>query len=147
MILADGVAVGGEATVNQSTMTGESEPVHRTRDQSVFAGTILEEGELTVRVTALAGGTRVDEIARLIDESESRKALVQTRAESMADMQRSAASRSRPVNGRYSSCGRASVRASAPAVCVSYRSHSSPSAGKATVSTAAFCHIWQVCAA
>lgn len=85
MIPADGVVVGGEATVNQSTMTGESEPVHRTRDQSVFAGTILEEGELTVRVTALAGGTRVDEIARLIDESESRKALVQTRAERMAD--------------------------------------------------------------
>ena len=68
MILADGVVVGGEATVNQSTMTGESEPVHRTRDQSVFAGTILEEGELTVRVTALAGGTRVDEIAQDVDD-------------------------------------------------------------------------------
>lgn len=85
MIPADGVVESGEATVNQATMTGESEPVHRTPGQGVFAGTIVEEGELHIRVTALSGNTRVDEVARLIDESESRKAIVQAKAEHMAD--------------------------------------------------------------
>ncbi|MBR0108806.1 MAG: heavy metal translocating P-type ATPase [Pyramidobacter sp.] len=85
MIPADGVVVAGEAAVNQASMTGESEAVLRRAGQSVFAGTIIEEGELCVRVTALSGGTRVDQIARLIDESEARKAGVQFRAERMAD--------------------------------------------------------------
>ncbi len=85
MIPADGIVADGEATVNQATMTGESEPVRRAAGQQVYAGTTLEEGRLAIRVTALSGGTRVDEIARLIDESESRKAAVQAKAEKMAD--------------------------------------------------------------
>jgi len=85
MIPADGVVVSGEAAVNQASMTGESEAVLRRAGQSVYAGTIVEEGELCLRVTALAGGTRVDQIARLIDESENRKAGIQSRAERMAD--------------------------------------------------------------
>jgi heavy metal translocating P-type ATPase len=85
MIPADGVVVAGEAAVNQASMTGESEAVLRRVGQSVFAGTIVEEGELCVSVTALSGDTRVDQIARLIDESEKRKAGVQFRAERIAD--------------------------------------------------------------
>lgn len=85
VIPADGVVADGEATVNQASMTGESEPVHRVAGQSVFAGTILEEGEIVLRVTALSGNTRVAEIARLIDESENLKAVVQSRAERVAD--------------------------------------------------------------
>ena len=81
MIPADGVVVAGEAAVNQASMTGESEAVLRRVGQSVFAGTVVEEGELCVRVTARSGDTRVDQIARLIDESEKRKAGVQFRAE------------------------------------------------------------------
>ena len=85
MIPADGIVISGEAAVNQASMTGESEAVLRRAGQSVFAGTIVEEGELCVRVTALSGSTRVDQIARLIDESEKRKAGVQFRAERLAD--------------------------------------------------------------
>ena len=85
MIPADGVVVSGEAAVNQSSMTGESEAVLRRAGQGVFAGAVVEEGELCVRVDALSGSTRVDQIARLIDESESRKAGVQFRAERTAD--------------------------------------------------------------
>ena len=85
MIPGDGIVINGEASVNQASMTGESEPVLRRKGQIVYAGTTLEEGEIAVRVLALSGSTRIDEIAKLIDESENRKAAVQARAEQMAD--------------------------------------------------------------
>lgn len=85
VIPVDGVVVEGEGLVNQSAMTGESMPVHRRCGLSVYAGTVIEEGELVVRVTAFDSETRIHKIARMIDESEVLKAEVQSRAEKMAD--------------------------------------------------------------
>lgn len=85
VIPVDGVVEDGEGMVNQSAMTGESMPVHRSPGLSVYAGTVVEEGELVVRVTAFDCETRIHKIARMIDESEALKAEVQSRAERMAD--------------------------------------------------------------
>lgn len=85
VIPVDGVVEDGEGMVNQSAMTGESLPVHRSPGLSVYAGTVVEEGELVVRVTAFDCETRIHKIARMIDESEALKAEVQGRAERMAD--------------------------------------------------------------
>ncbi|MDR1875139.1 MAG: heavy metal translocating P-type ATPase [Synergistaceae bacterium] len=85
VIPVDGVVFEGEAMVNQSAMTGESEPVRRNPGLSVYAGTVIEEGELVVRVTAFDSETRLHKIAEMIDESEELKAEIQNRAEKMAD--------------------------------------------------------------
>jgi Cu2+-exporting ATPase len=85
VIPVDGTVSEGSAMVNQSAMTGESEPVHRAPGLSVYAGTVVEEGELVVRVTAFDSETRLHKIAEMIDESEELKAAIQNRAEKMAD--------------------------------------------------------------
>jgi heavy metal translocating P-type ATPase len=85
VIPVDGVVTDGEAMVNQSVMTGESQSVHRVKNDSVYAGTVVEAGSLVVRTTAFDNETRLRKIAELIDESESLKADVQNRAERMAD--------------------------------------------------------------
>ncbi|MDR1916884.1 MAG: heavy metal translocating P-type ATPase [Synergistaceae bacterium] len=85
IIPVDGVVEEGDAMVNQSAMTGESEPLHRTQGVSVYAGTVIEEGELVIRVTAFDSETRLHKIAEMIDESEELKADIQNRAEKMAD--------------------------------------------------------------
>ncbi|MDR3165408.1 MAG: heavy metal translocating P-type ATPase [Synergistaceae bacterium] len=85
VIPVDGVVFEGDAMVNQASMTGESEPVHRTAGLSVYAGTIVEAGELVIRVTAFDSETRLRKIAELIEKSEELKANIQSRAEKMAD--------------------------------------------------------------
>jgi Cu2+-exporting ATPase len=85
VIPVDGVVFEGDAMVNQASMTGESEPVHRTAGLSVYAGTVVEVGELVIRVTAFDSETRLHKIAELIEESEELKANIQSRAEKMAD--------------------------------------------------------------
>jgi Cu2+-exporting ATPase len=85
VIPVDGVVFEGDAMVNQASMTGESEPVHRTAGLSVYAGTVVEAGELVIRVTAFDSETRLCKIAELIEESEELKANIQSRAEKMAD--------------------------------------------------------------
>lgn len=85
VIPVDGEVVEGEAMVNQSSMTGESAAVHRDPGLSVYAGTVVEEGEILVKVTALQNDTRISRIVKLIDESEALKAKIQNRAESLAD--------------------------------------------------------------
>jgi heavy metal translocating P-type ATPase len=85
VIPVDGKVIRGEAAVNQSVMTGEALPVHRYPGASVYAGTLLEEGELLVRVTAFDKGTRVSLIAQMIDDSVALKANIQGRAERLAD--------------------------------------------------------------
>ena len=85
VIPVDGVVIEGSAMVNQSMMTGESEPVHRAPKLSVYAGTVVEEGELVVHVTAFDNETRLYKIAEMINESEELKAGIQNRAEKMAD--------------------------------------------------------------
>lgn len=81
----DGVVYDSEAMVNQATMTGESEPVHKKTGDSVFAGTTLEAGELVIQVKTLSDNSRLQKIISMIDESEDLKAGIQSKAEKLAD--------------------------------------------------------------
>lgn len=81
----DGVVEQGEATVNQASLTGESLPVKKGKTASVYAGTVLEEGELYIRVTQIAGNTRYEKIINMIEASEKLKAMVESKAEHLAD--------------------------------------------------------------
>ncbi len=85
VIPADGTVVEGEAVVNQSSMTGEPLGIVRRAGATVYAGTAVEEGGITIEVTAAGGATRIDKIIRVIEESEGRKAEVQSQAEKLAD--------------------------------------------------------------
>ena len=85
VIPADGIVVSGDASVNQATMTGEPLPVHRTAGGSVFAGTVVEDGEIDVRPTALGDKSRLSKIVRFIETSEAAKAGIQGKAEHLAD--------------------------------------------------------------
>ena len=85
MIPFDGTVTDGEAMVNQASMTGESLPVRKTEGSSVFAGTVVEEGELTLCVTQTGGSGRFDRIVRMIEESEKLKSALESKAESLAD--------------------------------------------------------------
>lgn len=84
-IAVDGIVVSGEAVVNQASMTGEPLGVRRAAGASVFAGTVVEEGELVIRATGVGDGTRLSRIVRFIEESEGLKASIQGRAERLAD--------------------------------------------------------------
>ena len=81
----DGVVSGGEGMVNQSSLTGESMPVRRTEGQTVYAGTVLEEGELKILVKAVSGSTRFEKIVTMIEDSEKLKSSIESRAEHLAD--------------------------------------------------------------
>ena len=85
MIPVDGRVIEGEAFVNESTMTGESKAVMKTAGRIVFAGTVLEEGAIVVKVHAVNSNTKIQKIVELIDRSEDLKASVQSRAEHLAD--------------------------------------------------------------
>ena len=85
MIPFDGEVSEGEAYVNQASMTGESNAVRKTVGMSVFAGTVLEEGELTLRVTQTEGSGRFDKIVKMIEESEKMKSSLESKAERLAD--------------------------------------------------------------
>ena len=85
MIPFDAEVVSGEAMVNQSSMTGESVAVHKDPGMSVFAGTVIEEGELTIRVTQTEGCGRFDKIVKMIEESEKLKSSLESKAERLAD--------------------------------------------------------------
>ena len=81
----DGEIVTGEGMVNQASLTGESLPVRRSVGQSVFAGTVLEEGEIEVLVKAVSGSTRFEKIVTMIEDSEKLKSSVEGKAEHLAD--------------------------------------------------------------
>lgn len=85
VIPADGEIVGGEASVNESSMTGEPLSVMKSDGDTVFAGTVVEEGSVAVKVIAVGSDTKIRKIIELIDNSENLKASVQSRAESLAD--------------------------------------------------------------
>lgn len=85
IIPLDGVAVEGEMTVNQSAMTGESEPVVKSAGGYVYAGTVVEEGECVVEVRKTSGHGKYDQIVRMIEESERLKSGAETKAYSLAD--------------------------------------------------------------
>lgn len=75
----------GEGMVNQASLTGESLPVRRTEGQSVYAGTVLEEGELEITVRAVSGATRFEKIVTMIEDSEKLKSNLESKAEHLAD--------------------------------------------------------------
>lgn len=85
LIPVDGEVRGGEAYVNEAGMTGEPLPVLKSAGKTVFAGTVVEEGAIAVKVRALASDTKINRIVELIESSEQLKAGVQSRAESLAD--------------------------------------------------------------
>ena len=81
----DGEVVDGDAMVNQASLTGESVPVQRTVGNTVFAGTVVEEGEITIRVKEVEGNNRFDQIVTMIEESEKLKSELEGKAEHYAD--------------------------------------------------------------
>ena len=81
----DGEVSGGEGMVNQVSLTGEAMPVRRVQGQSVYAGTVVEEGELDVLVKAVSGSTRFEKIVAMIEDSEKLKSSMESRAEHLAD--------------------------------------------------------------
>jgi heavy metal translocating P-type ATPase len=85
MIPFDGEVDSGEAMVNQASMTGESVAVHKGKGSSVFAGTVVEDGELTISVTQTEGCGRFDKIVKMIEESEKLKSSLESKAERLAD--------------------------------------------------------------
>ncbi len=85
VIPVDGEITEGEAYINETSMTGEPLAVMKTVNATVFAGTVVEEGSIVVRVRAVSSDTKIQKIIELIDSSENLKAGIQSRAERLAD--------------------------------------------------------------
>ena len=85
MITFDGVVVSGQASVNEASMTGESVAAVKDKDSTVYAGTVVEAGNIVIKVSAAADNTRISNIIEMIENGESMKAGVQSRAEKIAD--------------------------------------------------------------
>ena len=85
MIPLDGAVVGGEAFVNQSSLTGESLPVAKREGSYVYAGTVVEEGQCVVKVDKTNGGGRYDRIVKMIEDSEKLKSTTEAKASKLAD--------------------------------------------------------------
>lgn len=81
----DGEVSGGEGMVNQASLTGESLPVRREKGKTVYAGTVLEDGELEILVKAVSGSTRFEKIVTMIEDSEKLKSALESKAEHLAD--------------------------------------------------------------
>ena len=76
----DGMVVDGDAMVNQASLTGESMPVHKTVEGYVYAGTVIEEGEITLLVKEITGSSKYESIVTMIEESEKLKSSVEGKA-------------------------------------------------------------------
>ncbi|MBR6625137.1 MAG: HAD-IC family P-type ATPase, partial [Mailhella sp.] len=85
VIPVDGVVVEGTASVNESSLTGEALGVMRTTGSSVYAGTVVEAGEIFIRPTSIGRDTRMQQIVRFVENSEQLKAGIQARYEKLAD--------------------------------------------------------------
>ena len=81
----DGIVTEGEAMVNEASLTGESMPVAKHESSYVYAGTVMEEGELTIRVKETSGSTKFEKIVTMIEETEKLKSAVESEAEHLAD--------------------------------------------------------------
>lgn len=81
----DGIVESGSGAVNQSSMTGEALPVAKEKGGYVYAGTVLEEGELIVCVKETSGSNKVEKIVQMIEESEKLKSSMEGKAEHLAD--------------------------------------------------------------
>lgn len=84
-IHADGIITYGEAMINQASITGESLPVKKEIDDAVYAGTLVEEGEIILKITAAGKDTKVSKIVKLIDDANNLKSAAQEKAERLAD--------------------------------------------------------------
>ena len=85
MIPLDGAVIEGEAMVNQAALTGESMPVRKSEGATVYAGTVVEEGECVFVAKAEGGANRYDKIVSMIEESEKLKSSTENRALQLAD--------------------------------------------------------------
>ena len=85
MIPFDGAVAEGEAMGNKASLTGESEPVRKYKESTVYAGTVVEEGELTIHVKETNGSSKFDKIVTMIEESEKLKSGLESKAEHLAD--------------------------------------------------------------
>ena len=85
MIPLDSVVLSGEAAINQSSLTGESLPVHKTQGSYVFAGTVVEDGSLVIKVDKVSGSGKYDRIVKMIEESEKLKSAAESKASTLAD--------------------------------------------------------------
>ena len=85
MIPLDGTVLEGEAMVNQAALTGESMPVRKASGATVYAGTVVEEGECVFTAKAEGGANRYDKIVSMIEESEKLKSSLETKASGLAD--------------------------------------------------------------
>ena len=85
VIPVDGEITDGEAYINESSMTGEPLAVMKSENATVFAGTVVEEGSVVIKVRAVSSDTKIQKIIELIDSSENLKAGIQSRAERLAD--------------------------------------------------------------
>ncbi len=85
MIPFDGIVAEGSGAVNQASMTGEALPVSREAGGYVYAGTVLEEGELVVRVKETSGSNKYEKIVQMIEESERLKSSMEGEAAHLAD--------------------------------------------------------------
>ena len=81
----DGVLTSGDAMVNQASLTGEPLPVHKATGGYVYAGTVVEDGDLTLKVEKSAGGTRFEKVVAMIEDSEKLKSSLEGKAEHLAD--------------------------------------------------------------
>ena len=81
----DGCVIEGEAMVNQASLTGESIPVRRAEGSTVYAGTVVEEGEITFKVKEANGSSKYEKIMAMIEESEKLKSSLESKAEHLAD--------------------------------------------------------------
>ena len=81
----DGTVLDGEAMVNQASLTGESLPVRKEAGGYVYAGTVLEEGEITIQVKEVNGSSKFEKIVTMIEESEKLKSSLEGKAEHLAD--------------------------------------------------------------
>ena len=85
MVPLDGTVIEGEAMVNQAALTGESMPVRKAKGSTVYAGTVVEEGECVFLAKAAGGANRYDKIVAMIEESEKLKSSTENRALELAD--------------------------------------------------------------
>ena len=85
LIPLDGVITEGEVMVNQASLTGESIPIPKRTGMTVYAGTVVEEGECVLQVSGQSGSSRYDKIVAMIEQSESLKSTAESRAANLAD--------------------------------------------------------------
>ena len=85
MIPMDGILAEGEVTVNQASLTGESVPVVKHPGNTVYAGTVIEEGECILEVKQAMGSSRYDQIVTMIEKSEQMKSAAESKAANLAD--------------------------------------------------------------